>query len=188
MSGGSRNARIGALCAGLVLAMVGMAYAAVPLYDMFCRVTGFAGTTNVADAATGTILDRDMTIEFDASLAQGMPWTFTPLQRSIRIKVGEVALAKYRVHNPTSRIIVGSATYNVTPQKAGFYFDKIECFCFTEQKLGPGETADLPVTFFVDPAIADDSNLDDVETVTLSYTFFEARAEEPGQVSLEGGD
>jgi len=120
------------------------------------------------------ILDREMTIRFDSSLARNMPWQFRPVQRNLTLKVGQSGMAFYTAHNPTSRPIVGTATYNVTPQKAGPYFAKVDCFCFTEQVLMPGETVEMPVTFFVDPAIADDPHMDEVTTITLSYTFFEA--------------
>ena len=177
-----RNARVAFICVGLVVSMIAMSYAAVPLYNLFCRVTGFGGTTVVSEAVTGVVLDRQMTVRFDASRARGMAWEFTPVQTAQKLKIGESGLAFYRAHNPTDRTIVGTATYNVTPQKAGLYFAKMECFCFTEQVLAPGESVEMPVTYFIDPAIADDPNLDDVKTVTLSYTFFEV--EDPSAASL----
>lgn len=164
--------RIALLCAGMVVAMVAAAYAAVPLYDLFCRVTGYGGTTNQAAQTTGVMLDRQVTVRFDASLSRGMPWSFEPSQGPMTLKIGEEGLAFYRAHNPTDKPITGTATFNVTPQKAGYYFNKIDCFCFTEQVLLPGETKDMPVTFFIDPEIADDPNLDDIQEITLSYTFF----------------
>ena len=167
--------RIALLLSGIVVAMIAAAYAAVPLYDLFCRVTGYGGTTNRAEVVSATVIDRKMEIRFDASLSRGMPWEFEPAHGPIEVKVGEEGLAFYRAHNPTNEPIIGTATFNVTPQKAGYDFTKIECFCFTEQVLQPGETVDMPVSFFVDPEIADDPNLNDVETITLSYTFFEKR-------------
>ncbi|GAB4522199.1 MAG: cytochrome c oxidase assembly protein [Parvularculaceae bacterium] len=166
-----RNARIAAICVGVVGGMVALSFAAVPLYDAFCRVTGFGGTVQRAPAIAGEVLDRSMTIQFDASRARDMPWKFKPMQFSQTLRIGELGLAFYEAENPTDHEIVGMATYNVSPLKAGPYFNKIECFCFTEQVLGPGERVEMPVTYFVDPAIADDPTLDDVTTITLSYTF-----------------
>ncbi len=167
------NGRVAAICVTIVIGMVGAAYAAVPLYNIFCRVTGFGGTPAIEDVVVGSVLDRDVTVRFNANVARGMPWKFTPGQGTQTLKVGEVGLAFYRAENLTDRTIIGTATYNVTPQKAGAYFAKIECFCFTEQELAPGEVAELPVSYFVDPAIDQDPYLDDVTTITLSYTFFE---------------
>ena len=170
----NRRNRLTALAAaGVVFAMVGAAYAAVPLYQIFCQVTGFGGTTQVAAEAPAAVGERVITVRFNADTARAMPWKFRPQQRAITLKVGEQALALYEASNPTDRRIVGTSTFNVTPAKAGAYFNKIECFCFTEQALTPGQSVDMPVSFFVDPAISDDPNLDDVKTITLSYTFFE---------------
>ena len=178
-----RNARIALICVGLVAGMGALSYAAVPLYDAFCRVTGFGGTTQRAPSIAGEVLDRPMTIQFDASRARDMPWDFKPMQFSQTLKIGEMGLALYEAHNPTNREITGMATYNVSPLKAGIYFNKIECFCFQEQVLAPGERVEMPVAYFVDPAIADDPLLDDVTAITLSYTFHiavgEAAAEGP---------
>ncbi len=168
------NIKVLAICLGLALGMVGMAYAAVPLYDLFCRVTGYGGTTQIAQYDPDQILDRTVTVRFDANSARGFPWQFEPLQRDMRVRIGETAIAFYRVTNPTDAPVTGIATYNVTPFKMGPYFAKLECFCFTEQTLGPGESMDMPVLFFVDPLMADESRMDDVHTVTLSYTFFAA--------------
>ncbi len=169
----SKNLTVAAACVGVVGTMVGMAYAAVPLYDLFCRVTGYGGETQAAAMAAQTILDREMAVRFDASTEKNLGWEFSPQDVSHTIKVGESGLAFYTAKNMTSRPIVGTATYNVTPHKAGVYFNKLECFCFTEQLLAPGEEIMMPVTYFVDPAIADDQALDSVSTITLSYTFFE---------------
>lgn len=170
----SRRNRLTALAAGGVFfAMIGAAYAAVPLYQMFCQVTGFGGTTQVAEEAPAVPGERVITVRFNADTARALPWNFRPQQRAITLKVGEQALALYEASNPTDRRIVGTSTFNVTPAKAGAYFNKIECFCFTEQALTPGQSIDMPVSFFVDPAISDDPDLDDVTTITLSYTFFE---------------
>ena len=172
--GHNRRIRLTALvAAGVVFAMVGAAYAAVPLYQMFCQVTGFGGTTQVSEAAPAEVGERVITVRFNADTARAMPWNFRPQQRAVTLKVGEQALISYEAINQSQRRIVGTATFNVTPAKAGAYFNKIECFCFTEQTLSPGQRADMPVSFFVDPSISEDPNLDDVNTITLSYTFFE---------------
>ena len=168
-----RNWLTAVVAAGVVVGMMGAAYAAVPLYRMFCQVTGFGGTTQVAEKAPVAVGERIITVRFNADTARGMPWKFQPQQRAVSLKVGQQALALYEAANPTDRRIVGTSTFNVTPLKAGPYFSKIECFCFTEQALAPGQSIDMPVSFFVDPEISNDRNLDDVKTITLSYTFFE---------------
>lgn len=160
----------GLLC--LLGAMTTLTAYAVPLYELFCRVTGYGGTTQVADGTSGKTLDRVMTIRFNADKSPNLPWVFEAKQGSVKIHVGEPALALYSAKSLSGESVVGTATFNVVPAKAGKYFNKIECFCFTEQKLMPGQAVEMPVQFFVDPAIADDRNLDDVETITLSYTFF----------------
>lgn len=172
-----RNIRVLAICAGSAAVMLGAAYAAVPLYNLFCAVTGYGGTTQVASAAPGVVLDRVMTIRFDASREAGFPWDFEPVQRSMRVQIGETAIAWYRATNRADRAVTAVATYNVTPFKAAFWFNKIECFCFVEQTLQPGESIDMPVLFFVDPAIAGNDRMNDVNTMTLSYTFFEAASQ-----------
>lgn len=170
-----RHLTVAFLLGGLVVGMVGMAYAAVPLYEIFCRVTGYGGTTNTAEAAPTTAIDRQMTIRFDSNINSGLAWEFKPVQVSQEIKVGESGLAFFQARNLTDETLVGTATYNVTPMAAGYYFNKIDCFCFTEQVLRPGQVVDMPVTYFVDPEIEDDKNLDHVTTITLSYTFYPKR-------------
>lgn len=167
-----RNLRTFGALAGVAGFMLGMAYAAVPLYDWFCRVTGFAGTTAEADYAPDTVLDRTIKVRFDASTLD-MPWSFRPLQTEMEVRIGETGLAFYEASNPTDRAITGTASYNVTPFAAGGYFSKIECFCFVEQTLQPGETITMPVTFFVDPSIVDDGEAGRLPSITLSYTFYE---------------
>ena len=167
-----RNLRTLGVCAGIACFMVGMAFAAVPLYDLFCRVTGFAGTTAVAEAASDTVLDRTVKVRFDAS-TMDMPWDFKPVQREIEVRLGEEALVYYEAHNPTDKAVTGTASYNVTPYATGGYFAKIECFCFTEQTLGPGETMTMPVYFYIDPKIIEDREASRVPVITLSYTFYE---------------
>lgn len=174
----TKSKRLALVLASVVAGMVGLAYASVPLYDLFCRVTGYGGTTQQASMAPDVVLDRTMTIEFDANTSRGMPWDFKPVQHKITLKVGETGLAFYEAYNPTDKVIRGTATFNVTPQKVGQYFAKIDCFCFTEQVLKPGERVDMPVTFFVDPEIDLDPNAKEVTVITLSYTFFVSEDEE----------
>jgi cytochrome c oxidase assembly protein subunit 11 len=157
----------------VVMGMAGLAWAAVPLYDAFCRVTGYGGTTQVSAEASGTVLDRMVTVRFDASTVRGMPWEFRPVQTEMQVRIGETALAFYEAHNPTDRVVAGTASYNVAPFSMGGYFTKIDCFCFTEQVLQPGQRVNMPVTFYVDPEMVDDAETNGVKTITLSYTFFE---------------
>ena len=158
---------------GLVVLMGSLAWAAVPFYDWFCRVTGFGGTTGVSEQAPEDILDRVVTVRFDASKAKGMAWEFKPVEREMDVRIGETGLAFYEAYNPTDRPIAGQASYNVAPYSAGGYFQKIACFCFEEQVLQPGERVEMPVTFFVDPEIVEDPESKYVHTITLSYTFYE---------------
>ena len=157
----------------VVLLMGGLAWASVPFYDWFCRVTGFGGQPNIVENASDVILDETIKVRFDASLERDMPWTFKPEVREMEIRIGETGLAFYEAHNPLDVPIAGQAAYNVTPYEAGAFFDKIECFCFTEQVLMPGETVMMPVSFFVDPAIVNDREGQYVHTITLSYTFYQ---------------
>ena len=174
MSGGGRNLRTLAVLGVFVAGMAGLAYASVPLYEIFCRVTGYGGTTQVARETSETVIDRVMKIRFDSNVNPALGWAFNPVLRSMELKVGENALAFFQAENQGDETIVGTATFNVTPDKAGLYFNKVDCFCFTEQVLKPGQKVDMPVTFFIDPTIAGDPNLEDVTTITLSYTFFRA--------------
>ena len=171
------NRRILLSCLGIVAGMTALSFAAVPLYDLFCRVTGYGGTTQQAAETTGEIVDRVIRIRFDSSVNSGLQWEFQPVQRELSTRIGDSAVAFYRARNVADTPIVGAAAFNVTPLKVGKYFNKIECFCFTEQKLEPGKSIDMPVTFFVDPEIVNDPNLDDVKLITLSYTFFEVEEE-----------
>lgn len=168
-----KNTRVALTAAFGAMTMVGAAFAAVPLYDLFCRVTGYGGTTQVAMGEAGAVLDREVTVYFDANTSRDMPWTFEPVQRSITLNVGESALAYYRATNTSDQPVTGIASYNVAPFKVASYFSKIECFCFTEQTLAPGESIEMPVLFFVDPLIDEERRMDDVTALTLSYTFFE---------------
>ncbi|UAB89590.1 cytochrome c oxidase assembly protein [Ruegeria sp. SCSIO 43209] len=158
---------------GVVVLMGGLAWAAVPFYNWFCRVTGYGGTTGVAEKAPDDILDQVVTVRFDASKAKGMPWEFKPVEREMKIRIGETGLAFYEAYNPTDKPVAGQASYNVAPYSAGGYFQKIACFCFDEQVLEPGERVEMPVTFFVDPELIEDPEAKYVHTITLSYTFYE---------------
>lgn len=178
-TGGGRNRRVVIACVAFVGAMVGVSYAAVPLYTLFCQVTGYGGTTQRVEQASDTILDRTVKIHFDANTAPGLAWEFGPEKREIEIRIGETVQANYQAVNNTDRPLTGQATYNVTPQAAGAYFNKVECFCFTETTLQPGETLEMPVVFFVDPAIVDDEDTRDISTITLSYTFYPHETEKP---------
>jgi len=172
-----RNNRVALSAAAFAAIMVGMAFAAVPLYDLFCRTTGFGGTPLVASAAPKSIGDRVVTVRFNADRHADLPWRFQPLQHEVKIRLGEEMVIWYRATNRSQRPIVGTATYNVTPDIAGQFFNKLQCFCFTEQLLLPDQSIDMPVSFFVDPEMANDRRYDNVRTITLSYMFFEARNE-----------
>ncbi|MCA0919499.1 cytochrome c oxidase assembly protein [Pseudooceanicola nanhaiensis] len=162
-----------ALTLGTVIFMGAMAWASVPFYSWFCRVTGFGGVTGVAEAGSDVILDETIKIRFDASTDKDMPWSFKPMQKQMEMRIGETGMAFYEAYNPTDRVIAGTASYNVAPYEAGGFFSKIECFCFTEQVLQPGERVEMPVTFYVDPEIVEDRDAKFVHVITLSYTFYE---------------
>jgi len=183
-----RNAQTGMIAFAGALAMLGMGYAAVPLYDLFCRVTGFGGTTQVAtsaeaDRAAVLAGGETMSIRFDATTARDMPWEFRPSQATDRVQIGVRDMTTYIAMNRGSEPITGTATFNVEPSQAGKYFNKIQCFCFTEQTLRPGQAVRMPVLYYVDPAILEDEFMQDVEQITLSYTFH--RAKEPVSAALE---
>ena len=161
----------------VVAVMASLGWAAVPLYDLFCRVTGFGGTTQVGTGPSDLILDRTITVRFDASRERGFPWEFRPVERSHTLRIGETGIAFYEAYNPTDRPIAGTASYNVTPYSTGSYFIKIACFCFTEQTLAAGESMDMPVVFFLDPDLEKDERMRGVADVTLSYTFFAAKTQ-----------
>lgn len=175
------NRRTALALGGVAAGMVGMSYAAVPLYRVFCEVTGFGGTTRRADHAPDAVGARLVTVRFDASVAGGLPWDFAPTTREVQVRVGEERLIHYRAHNRANTPVTASATFNVTPHKAGPFFQKIACFCFTEQTLLPGQSIEMPVSFFIDPDFATDANVADVDSITLSYTFFRARGREPAR-------
>lgn len=172
----ARNRRVMLVCLSIVAGMVGLSFAAVPLYDLFCKVTGFGGTPQMAATAPSAdkVLERTITVRFNADVNHDLPWKFAPAAVSETVKLGEARETHYKARNLSGQAIVGTATYNVTPEKAGIYFNKVQCFCFTRQVLEPGQEVEMPVTYFVDPAIADDPRMADVHTITLSYTFFKA--------------
>jgi cytochrome c oxidase assembly protein subunit 11 len=170
---------------GVVAVMGSLGFASVPLYDLFCRATGFGGTTSVGTGQGIEILDQTVLIRFDASLEAGMPWEFRPVQREMELRIGEVGLAFFEAYNPTNRAIAGAASYNVTPYAAGGYFTKIDCFCFTEQVLAPGERLQMPVTFYVDPEIVEDDDGKFVKQITLSYTFHTTDLPETASIDAE---
>jgi cytochrome c oxidase assembly protein subunit 11 len=173
-----RDFAVAAACGVFVAVMVGMAFASVPFYNWFCRATGFGGTTQVASAGPVGMLGRKITVRFDANVGPGLPWRFEPEVNSIDLRIGEVATVYYNVVNESARATEGQAAYNVSPPTVGAYFTKINCFCFTEQRLNPGEKRQMAVVFFVDPAMAKDSDQDDLNTITLSYTFYPVREPE----------
>jgi cytochrome c oxidase assembly protein subunit 11 len=183
----TRDATVAAICGFVVVLMVGAAYAAVPFYNWFCRATGFNGTTQVATSApVGAPLDRKVAVRFDSNVAGGLPWKFEPEQTEIEVRIGEVTTFFYKVTNQSARTTSGQAAYNVAPLTVGSYFEKINCFCFTEQTMAPGETRQMPVVFYVDPSIVKDSENDSLNTITLSYTFFPVR--EPTVKPLAAGE
>jgi len=168
----ARNARVVVCLCVILLAMTGLTAASVPLYRLFCQVTGYGGTTQVAESLPDQISDRVVAVRFNADTDSRLPWSFQPVQKEVQVHVGENGLAYFRARNNGAETIVGQAVFNVSPPKAGLYFDKIQCFCFDEQRLEPGQEVDMAVSFFIDPEIEDDSNLDDITNITLSYTFF----------------
>jgi cytochrome c oxidase assembly protein subunit 11 len=177
-----RDLAVATACGVFAATMVGAAYAAVPFYNWFCRATGFLGTTQVATSAPGNVLERKVRIRFDANVTGNLPWRFEPDQTSIDVKIGEVVTVGYTVVNDSTRETVGEASYNVTPPTVGAYFSKINCFCFTEQRLGPGEKRDMTVVFFVDPALVKDPDQDNLNSITLSYTMYAVRPAQPPHV------
>jgi cytochrome c oxidase assembly protein subunit 11 len=171
---GRRNGTLALALAGVIAGMLGLSFAAVPLYRLFCQITGFGGTPMIGPSASPGMIDRTIAVRFNAGTHTGMPWKFAPVQREVTLKLGEEAVAFYTATNPTQGPITGVSTYNVTPEKAAKYFHKTACFCFDEQTLTPGQEMSFPLSFWIDPAIASDPNTSDVRTITISYTFFRA--------------
>ncbi|SET66998.1 cytochrome c oxidase assembly protein [Paracoccus homiensis] len=178
----SRNSRTVLALVGVVVTMGALAWAAVPFYSWFCRVTGFGGTTQVSTAAPDQVLDEVIRVRFDANIDKDVPWTFRPMQTKMDVRLGESAMAYYEAINNSDQTITGTASYNVAPEVSGYYFDKIECFCFTEQTLKPGERIEMPINFFVDPELIEDGDAAWVRDITLSYTF---HLTEPKQAALD---
>lgn len=174
----SQHQMTAAKMVGVVVLMGSLSWASVPFYDWFCRVTGFGGVTGVAETASDVVLDRKVLVRFDASKERGMPWEFKPVQREMEIRLGETGLAFYEAYNPTDRPVAGTASYNVAPFAAGGFFTKIDCFCFEQQVLQPGERVTMPVTFYVDPELIEDDEGKYVNAITLSYTFHETELPE----------
>lgn len=168
----NKNTRVAVMAGGFALFMLGMAFAAVPLYQIFCQVTGFGGTTQRAEAPSETVLDRVVSVRFDSNVSGGLGWRFEPVVKTVNVRVGENALAFYRATNISNQPLVGTASFNVAPDSVGAYFAKIECFCFTEQRLEPGESMEMPVSFFVDPEFVNDKDTKGISQITLSYTFY----------------
>jgi len=186
-SGLTRDALVAAVCALVVVLMIGASYAAVPFYNWFCRATGFNGTTQVASSAPSAApLARKIAVRFDSNVAGGLPWKFAPEQTEIEVKIGEVVTVFYTVTNQSARTTTGQAAYNVAPLTVGAYFSKINCFCFTEQTMAPGEKREMPVVFYVDPSIVNDSENDGLNSITLSYTFYPVR--DPAAKPLAAGE
>jgi cytochrome c oxidase assembly protein subunit 11 len=184
----SRDALVAAICGLVAVGMVGAAYAAVPFYNWFCRTTGYNGTTQVAKSApSAKPLARTVAVRFDSNVAGGLPWKFEPEKTEITVHIGEVTTVYYTVTNESARTTTGQAAYNVAPLTVGAYFQKINCFCFTEQRMGPGERREMPVVFYIDPALAKDSEHDQLNTITLSYTFYPVKPPAaPAQGAREG--
>ena len=181
----SKNRRVAMRAAAFACVMLGLAYASVPLYQMFCQVTGFGGTTQRAVKASDTIVDKAMTVRFDSNVANGLAWSFEPVQKTVSVKLGENKLAFYKATNTSDKPITGTATFNVAPAAAGIYFNKMECFCFTEQTLKPGESIEMPVSFFIDPDIANDRSARSIGQITLSYTFFPVAEKQAAALSSQ---
>jgi cytochrome c oxidase assembly protein subunit 11 len=182
-----RHGRVVAPLVLIVGAMGGLAFAAAPLYSLFCAATGYGGTTKRAAEQSHVAVDRPITIRFDANTSSGLKWDFRPEQREVTLKIGENSLAFYRATNASDIPLTGSATFNVTPEIAGSYFNKVQCFCFTEQTLSPGQTADFPISFFIDPAILNDPDAKNIQEITLSYTFFRVNKDGGSAASSPGG-
>ncbi|MBN8981452.1 MAG: cytochrome c oxidase assembly protein [Rhizobiales bacterium] len=184
----NRDVIVASICGFVVAFMVGASYAAVPFYNWFCRTTGFNGTTQVATSAPDASLERTITVRFDSNISGGLPWKFEPEKTSVEVKIGEVVTVYYTVTNQAARPTTGQAAYNVAPLTVGSYFQKINCFCFTEQTFAPGEKRELAVVFYIDPKLAENHDHDELNSITLSYTFYPVRDPEPKPVAASEPD
>ena len=184
----AKHRRLAVVLVGVVIGMVGLSYAAVPLYQLFCQVTGFGGTTQRAEQGSTRITDRKVIVRFDGNIADGLQWRFKAVRKTMEVKVGENALAFYTARNFGPARSTATATFNVTPERAGIYFNKVECFCFIEQALGAGESTEMPVMFFVDADFASDPEMDGIDEIVLSYTFFPIEDDETSKVGAVAGD
>ena len=185
-AGRDKKGLVALMLAGLVAGMVGLSFAAVPLYRMFCQATGYGGVPQVADVAPDKVLDRTIKVRFDTNVDRELPWQFSAEQRSVDVRIGESTLVFFRAHNNTDKSVSGTAGFNVSPEIAGRYFTKIECFCFKQQTLAAGQSVEMPVTFFIDPEFADDESTKNIEEITLSYTFY--RSDDPSDVATAPGN
>ncbi len=185
-AGRDKKGLVALMLAGLVAGMVGLSFAAVPLYRMFCQATGYGGVPQVADVAPDKVLDRKIKVRFDTNVDRELPWQFSAEQRSVDVRIGESTLVFFKAHNNTDKTVSGTAGFNVSPEIAGRYFTKIECFCFKQQTLAAGQSVEMPVTFFIDPEFADDESTKNIEEITLSYTFY--RSDDPSDVATAPGD
>jgi cytochrome c oxidase assembly protein subunit 11 len=181
----SRHGPVALMLVGLVACMTGLAFAAVPLYRLFCQVTGYGGVPQRAEQAPGEVLDRTIRVRFDANVDRALPWSFAPVERVVEVKIGETGLAFFKASNDSEAPVAGTAVFNVVPELASRYFAKIECFCFKEQTLQPGASIEMPVSFFVDPKIIEDEDTRNIEEITLSYTFYRT-GKEPGVAAAAG--
>jgi cytochrome c oxidase assembly protein subunit 11 len=170
-----RDLLVAFACGGCVAVLIGLSFAAVPLYSWFCQTTGFGGTTQVAKSAPTQISERKITVRFDSNVSAGLPWSFEPERRTIDVRLGEVVTVYYKVTSESAHVTTGQAGYNVSPPTVGIYFEKINCFCFTQQTMKPGEQRDMAVVFYVDPKLAEDTDQNNISTITLSYTFYPVR-------------
>ena len=185
-AGRDKKGLVALMLAGLVAGMVGLSFAAVPLYRMFCQATGYGGVPQVADVAPDKVLDRKIKVRFDTNVDRELAWQFSAEQRSVDVRIGESTLVFFRAHNNTDKSVSGTAGFNVSPEIAGRYFTKIECFCFKQQTLAAGQSVEMPVTFFIDPEFADDESTKNIEEITLSYTFY--RSDDPSDVATAPGN
>ncbi|MCX7309426.1 MAG: cytochrome c oxidase assembly protein [Afipia sp.] len=184
----NRDIMVASICGFVVAFMVGASYAAVPFYNWFCRTTGFNGTTQVATSAPGSSLERTISVRFDSNISGGLPWKFEAEKTAVNVKIGEVVTVYYTVTNQAARATTGQAAYNVAPLTVGSYFQKINCFCFTEQTFAPGEKRELAVVFYVDPKLAENHDYDELNSITLSYTFYPVRDPEPKPIAATEPD